>query len=126
MAVHDHFSAKSNAALSEIHTIASEADPSSATEDLKDIMSITQQAIPFTPTEDLWSLQYITVHRAQPLMEALDDDGSSFITVNEVNEFTASRPEGWRCVLLVMKSGMSTDGSIACRGGSHTGLSALR
>ena len=96
MAIQDHFSSKSNAALNEIQVIAKEPNPASATQNLKDIASITEQAIPATPAEDLWSLQYITVQRAQPLVEALDDDGSSFITVNEVNTFTTTRPEGWR------------------------------
>ena len=90
--------------------IANEANPKSPTENLRDIASITQHAIPATPAEDLWSLRYITVHRSQPLIEAIDDDGSSFITVNEVNKFTTSRPEDWRCVLGAMMSWTRTDG----------------
>ena len=104
MAVQDHFSSKSSAALYEIQTIAKSPNPASAAQNLKDIASITEQAIPATPAEDLWALQYITVRRAQPLLEALDDDGSSFITVNEVNTFTNSRPEGWRYGLLFARN----------------------
>jgi hypothetical protein len=100
MAVHDHFSVKSSAALNQIHVIATKGNPTCPAGDLKDIASIAQGALPATPAEDLWSLEYVTAHRAQPLIEALDDDGSSFITVNEVNAFTTSRPKGWRCVTL--------------------------
>ncbi|KAF8549417.1 hypothetical protein OG21DRAFT_1488548 [Imleria badia] len=95
MAINDHFSAKLNVAINEIQMIANEPNPKSPTENLRNIASIAQLAIPATPAEDLWTLRYITVHRAQPLIEALDDDGSSFITVNEVNAFTSSRPQGW-------------------------------
>ncbi|KAF8553591.1 hypothetical protein OG21DRAFT_1441706 [Imleria badia] len=95
MAINDYFSAKLNVAINEIQMIANESNPESPTENLKDIASIAQLAIPATPAEDLWTLRYITVNRAQPLIEALDDDGSSFITVNEVNAFTSSRPQGW-------------------------------
>ena len=58
--------------------------------------TITVGTLPETPVEDMWALEYISVNRIQPLMEALDDDGSSFVTVNEVNEFTSRRPVGWR------------------------------
>ena len=52
--------------------------------------------LPEIPVEDLWALEYITVNRVQSLAEALDDDGSSFVTVARVNEFTNSRPKEWR------------------------------
>jgi hypothetical protein len=58
MAIHDHFSAKSNTALDEIRAIAKRANPASAEESLKDIESITERAIPATPAEDLWALRY--------------------------------------------------------------------
>ncbi|KAK7027265.1 hypothetical protein VNI00_015354 [Paramarasmius palmivorus] len=47
---------------------------------------------------DRWTLQYITVlhlQRLKPLMEAIDDDASSFVTIAEVNAFTTARPLGW-------------------------------
>ena len=52
--------------------------------------------LPEIPVEDMWVLNHITVYRVQSLMEALDDDGSSFVTVDKVNAFTSRRPEGWR------------------------------
>jgi hypothetical protein len=46
--------------------------------------------------DDVWALRFITVQRVQPLIEALDDDVSSFVTVSEINAFTSAAPEGWR------------------------------
>lgn len=48
------------------------------------------------PVTDKWALQYIGLTRLQPLLDALDINGSSFVTVNEVNIFTSARPQGWR------------------------------
>ena len=48
---------------------------------------------------DSWAVGYINIGRAQNILEAFDDDNSGFITVNEVNRFTRSRPPGWTCVL---------------------------
>ena len=48
---------------------------------------------------DSWALQYINVSCARSILEAFDDDASGFVTVNEVNNFTQSRPLGWRCAL---------------------------
>lgn len=45
--------------------------------------------------EDSWALRYISVFRVQPLIEALDDDVSSFVTITEVNAFTSGRPQSW-------------------------------
>ncbi|KAK7040772.1 hypothetical protein VNI00_009678 [Paramarasmius palmivorus] len=48
--------------------------------------------------QDQWAMRYITDLRLQllqPLMEALDDDVSSFVTIDEVNAFTAARPLNW-------------------------------
>ena len=50
---------------------------------------------------DSWALQYINIGRARSILEAFDDDVSGFVTVNEVNDFTQSRPLGWRCALFL-------------------------
>jgi hypothetical protein len=52
------------------------------------------------PTTDQWALEYITIHHVQPLIEALDDDVSGFVTIAEVNEFTTSRPANWSYVAI--------------------------
>lgn len=46
--------------------------------------------------EDLWVLDCINVAHVQPIVEALDEDGSGFISVKEANQFAGSRPKGWR------------------------------
>lgn len=52
---------------------------------------------PVTEVDDLeWTLEWITITRLQPIIEAFDDDASGFITVAEVNRFTTSRPRDWR------------------------------
>lgn len=41
--------------------------------------------------------------RLQPISEAFDDDASGFITVNEANTFTTSRPLDWRYGLMTVR-----------------------
>jgi len=93
MAIYDFVFAKSNTALDEIRAMVHEDNTTSPIENPKDAALTAEQA---SPAEDSWAMEFITVHRAQPLVEEIDEDGSSFITVNEANAFTASRPEGWR------------------------------
>jgi len=50
---------------------------------------------------DSWAIKYINIGRAQNIIEAFDDDASGFVTINEVNSFTRSRPSGWRCALFL-------------------------
>lgn len=50
-----------------------------------------------TPTvSDCLAVKYINTSHARNILEAFDGDGSGFMTVNEVNRFTQSRPLGWR------------------------------
>jgi hypothetical protein len=53
-------------------------------------------------TQEAWALRYLTVLRVQPLLEALDDDFSSHVTIAEINGFTSSCPKEWRSVPLVI------------------------
>jgi hypothetical protein len=46
--------------------------------------------------QDLWALHYLDLHYLQTIHEAIDDDASGFITVEELNLFTSSRPLDWR------------------------------
>lgn len=46
--------------------------------------------------EDVWTLDYLDLMHLQPILEAFDDDVSGFVTIQEVNHFTTSRPQGWR------------------------------
>lgn len=49
-------------------------------------------------TEDpnAWLLEYIDVAHVRPIVEAMDADGSGFISVKEVNMFARSKPNEWR------------------------------
>jgi len=101
MAIHDHFSEKSGAALKHIHSLTNNASDTSAEDKLKKIASVANDVIPSMPPEDQWTLEFISVHRVKPLIEAVDHDCSSFASVAEVNAFTACRPAGWRYVIYL-------------------------
>lgn len=51
---------------------------------------------PITSSDDKWALECLNVNYISAISEALDDDGSGFLTISKVNRFTSSRPEGWR------------------------------
>ncbi|PIL33406.1 hypothetical protein GSI_04028 [Ganoderma sinense ZZ0214-1] len=44
---------------------------------------------------DAWTLEYIDLRHVQPIIEAFDEDTSGYVTIQEVNNFTTSRPQGW-------------------------------
>lgn len=46
--------------------------------------------------DDGWTLKYISMLRVHPLLEMLDQDYSSWVTVHEINIFTETRPANWR------------------------------
>ena len=52
------------------------------------------------PAGDDWAFEFINAKYLQPIMEAFDDDGSGYVTYQEVNEFVDSRPAelSWRYV----------------------------
>ncbi|KIM34875.1 hypothetical protein M413DRAFT_450024 [Hebeloma cylindrosporum] len=56
--------------------------------------------------EDLWVLNCINVTHVQPIVEALDEDGSGFISVKEANKFAGSRPTGWSFLRWIAYWGM--------------------
>jgi hypothetical protein len=123
MAIHDHFSEKASQALEQIQSITSNAADVSAEDKLKEIATVASNAIPSMPPEDQWALEFISVHRVKPLIEAVDDDCSSFASVAEVNAFTAGRPAGWRYATdLFFPSSAHTYPPIACLGGLPSGL----
>ncbi|KAJ7429390.1 hypothetical protein B0H11DRAFT_2409490 [Mycena galericulata] len=47
------------------------------------------------PRDDRWALAYINVSHLQPILEAVDDDGTGFVSIKEANDFAVSRPAGW-------------------------------
>ena len=55
--------------------------------------------------DDAWTLEYIDLMHVQPIIEALDLDTSGYVTIQEVNQFTTSRPKGWRYVATIFLPG---------------------
>ncbi|KAF8510368.1 hypothetical protein BU17DRAFT_55442, partial [Hysterangium stoloniferum] len=102
MALRDHFSERQSSVdgkketntLSQIRDIVDPSNATPAEGKLEEIASVTNKVATIRP-EDEWALGYINVFRVQPLMEALDRDVSSFVTVVEANEFAADRPLQW-------------------------------
>ena len=45
---------------------------------------------------DIWLLKYIDVTHVRPIVEAIDEDGSGFISIKEANKFALSKPKGWK------------------------------
>ena len=60
------------------------------------ILSPSASTITDSENADAWTMKYIDIVRLQPILEAIDDDASGFITIGEMNRFTSSRPPGWR------------------------------
>ena len=60
------------------------------------VRGLSTSAIVGSQNTDAWAIKYIDVIRLQPILEAIDDDASGFITVTEMNRFTSSRPIDWR------------------------------
>ena len=48
---------------------------------------------------DNWVLEYIDVAYLRPIVEAMDEDASGFISVREANSFALARPPGLRLAL---------------------------
>ncbi|KAF8981844.1 hypothetical protein BDQ17DRAFT_1438197 [Cyathus striatus] len=45
--------------------------------------------------EDEWTKEYINISNLQSISECIDDDGSGFINIHEVNRFTLNCPKHW-------------------------------
>ena len=90
MALRDHYSElAATAYAAQQNTIKEAADIQRSAGVAEEILLPT--------ADDRWALSCIGIAKIQPLIEALDEDGSSFVTVAEANAFTASRPANWRC-----------------------------
>jgi len=99
IALHEHFTVQAGQASRKTNTHTSDDGSAETVTENNTTTDTTTATLPAeTPADDSWALQYINVRQIQPLIEAIDDDGSSFVTVNELNEFTSCRPEGWRRV----------------------------
>ncbi|KAH7099932.1 hypothetical protein BKA62DRAFT_673164 [Auriculariales sp. MPI-PUGE-AT-0066] len=48
--------------------------------------------------QDRWAIEYITLTRVRPVLEAFDDDASGWISVKEANVFTSGRPQDYSVI----------------------------
>ncbi|KXN81068.1 hypothetical protein AN958_06141, partial [Leucoagaricus sp. SymC.cos] len=57
----------------------------------------TDFVLPHLPglNDDKWALDFINVAHLQAILEAIDDDGTGFISIKEANTFAIERPKGW-------------------------------
>ncbi|KAI5899169.1 uncharacterized protein SCHCODRAFT_02660832 [Schizophyllum commune H4-8] len=46
-------------------------------------------------SDEQWAIDALTMLTVQPITEALDDDGTGYVSTWEVNAFTSSRPDDW-------------------------------
>ncbi|KAF8650371.1 hypothetical protein AX16_005267 [Volvariella volvacea WC 439] len=81
LAVHDYFYEKANINKDQVN-------PSTPEEKAQGVEDVAKSATSATPLKDIWALKLITIKRIQSLIEAVDEDGSEFITVTELNAFT--------------------------------------
>lgn len=68
-----------------------------------------QLTIPDEAESDAWVLKHINATHVQPIIEAIDLDGSGFISVQEANKFALSRPKGMKCVAVVLEVVISSN-----------------
>lgn len=88
LGLHDYYTGSLSATAPALGIIDSYSSFSTTTSDIS--VALTKP--------DRWALTYINIAHVQAILEAVDDDGTGFISVAEVNTFAASRPEGWTCV----------------------------
>ncbi|KAG8818704.1 hypothetical protein FRC17_010740 [Serendipita sp. 399] len=97
LAVHDYFIQKVSAAAAQEQQLETGTVYS---DDGRVAPSVVSEALPKAEhgeeEDDSWALEYINLSRVPAILEAFDDDGSGFINVVEVNQFTSSRPKDWR------------------------------
>lgn len=51
--------------------------------------------------KDEWAVRCIDIKNVQPIVEAMDEDASGFVTISEMNTFTesSSKPKDWKWVI---------------------------
>ncbi|KIJ37719.1 hypothetical protein M422DRAFT_177649 [Sphaerobolus stellatus SS14] len=55
----------------------------------------------FLNTRNDWAKKYVNIAYLQPIQEAIDDDGSGFVNIQELNDFTRDRPKDWTYVFMI-------------------------
>lgn len=70
--------------------------------DQVDFVSSSAEAPSTVARRDEWTNEFIELLYVQRIKEAFDEDGSGFVTIQEVNRFIDMQPVmlGWRCVFV--------------------------
>ena len=106
MALHDHFTQR-RYSMSGAQKLSSPGPPNLSDEKPvpakeENETNATNSDLPPFDVKDQWTLRYISAHLVRPLIEVLDEDMSSFVTIDEVNAFTAACPAEWRYVVKLI------------------------
>ncbi|KAK0213335.1 hypothetical protein DFS33DRAFT_1249993, partial [Desarmillaria ectypa] len=93
LALHDYFIDKLGA-LS-VSSIMSPGASEPGSPIISPISAVNDDFLSLECRNDRWALAYFNVAHVQPILEAVDDDATGFITTKEINTFTKSMPSGW-------------------------------
>ncbi|KAF9557975.1 hypothetical protein CPC08DRAFT_710010 [Agrocybe pediades] len=96
MGLHDYYSDVYSKVRTSSDPMTADLSSPLVSPQLPSIMSPGQEVVQYQPqSNDKWALAYINATYTQPILEAVDDDGTGVISIKEVNVFVTSRPEGW-------------------------------
>ncbi|TCD61202.1 hypothetical protein EIP91_008790 [Steccherinum ochraceum] len=97
MALHDYLAQQRVITQSEaLDHIRNVVKPENRDSDARKVDEVAEIAnVSYTKAKDRWALEYIGVHLVRPLIEVIDEDFSSFVTISEINAFTSARPADW-------------------------------
>ncbi|KAF9526891.1 hypothetical protein CPB83DRAFT_769552 [Crepidotus variabilis] len=95
LALHDYYTDKLSSTSSDLPVFDSSTLPSPPSSRASPVKSPNTATFRRQSSDDKWALSYINAAYVQPILEAVDDDGTGFVSVKEVNTFVASRPDGW-------------------------------
>ncbi|KAJ7131765.1 hypothetical protein C8R43DRAFT_895670, partial [Mycena crocata] len=94
LALNDYYTEKfsNNDMIAEAQSNAGSAPPSPTSPAFAEAVDA---GVEVKPKDDRWALDYVNVAHVQAILEAVDDDGTGFVSIREANDFAVSRPEGW-------------------------------
>lgn len=95
LALHDYLIDKLGALSASPMMSPGASEPGSPIFSPLSAVSVTGDFFSLKCKNDRWALAYFNVARVQPILEAMDDDATGFITTKEINNFTKSIPPGW-------------------------------
>ncbi|KAF9546118.1 hypothetical protein CPC08DRAFT_675601 [Agrocybe pediades] len=96
MGLHDYYSDVYSKVRTSSDPMTADLSSPLVSPQLPSMLSPSQEVVQDQPqSDDKWALAYINATYTQPILEAVDDDGTGMISIKEVNMFVTSRPDGW-------------------------------